>query len=194
VVPNPAIHPGKVVVQASLLPLGALNQWGAVTTIGNSGQLPPNPPPAHVPAGGQLCQAPWGAAGPNVPPAQVNIAAAKQGGQAFPGAAVPNVPAAGHLGQAPVGAPDPNVPAADVNVAAGGQVGKAPPGAAGPNVPAAQLNVPAAGQRRQAPWGQLVPTYRLHKSTSLLPNKAARLSLVQLFRTSLLLATSGRLL
>ena len=30
------------------------------------GQLPPNPSPAKVPAGGQLGQAPPGVAGPNV--------------------------------------------------------------------------------------------------------------------------------
>jgi len=77
VVPNPAIPPGQVVVHTSLLPPGAPNQWGAATTIGNPGQLPPNPPPAHVPAGGQLGQAPPGAAGPNVPAAQVNVPAAR---------------------------------------------------------------------------------------------------------------------
>jgi len=148
VVPNPAIPPGQVVVHASLLPPGAPNQWGAATTIGNPGQLPPNPPPAHVPAGGQLGQAPPGAAGPNV-------AAAGQLGQAPPGAAGPNVPAAqvnvaaaGQLGQAPPGAAGPNV-------AAAGQLGQAPPGAAGPNVPAAQVNVPAAGQLGQAPPGDV---------------------------------------
>jgi len=66
VVPNPAIPPGQVVMHTSLLPPGAPNQWGAATTIGNPGQLLPNAPPAHVPAGGQLGQAPGGAAGPNV--------------------------------------------------------------------------------------------------------------------------------
>jgi len=98
VVPNPAIPPGQVVVHASLLPPGAPNQWGAGTTIGNPGQLHPNPPPAHVPAGGQL-------------------------GQAAPGAAGPKVAAAGQLGQAPPGAAGPNVPAAQVNVPAAGQLG-----------------------------------------------------------------------
>jgi len=168
VVPNPAIPPGQVVVHASLLPPGAPNQWGAATTIGNPGQLPPNPPPAHVPAGGQLGQAPPGAAGPNVaaagqlgqappgaagpnvPAAQVNVAAAGQLGQAPPGAAGPNVAAAGQLGQAPPGAAGPNVPAAQVNVPAAGQLGQAPPGAAGPKVP-------AAGQLGQAPPGAAGP-------------------------------------
>jgi len=70
VVPNPAIPPGQVVVHASLLPPGAPNQWGAATTRGNPGQLPPNPPRGHVLAGGQLGQAPPGAAGPNVPAAK----------------------------------------------------------------------------------------------------------------------------
>jgi len=137
VVPNPAILPGQVVVHASLLPPGAPNQWGAVTTIGNPGQLPPNPPPAHVPPGGQLGQAPPSSAGPNVPAAQVNV------------------PAAGQLGQAPPGAAGPNIPAAQVNVAAAGQLGHAPLGAAGPNVLAAQVNVPAAGQLGQAPPGDV---------------------------------------
>jgi len=91
VVPNPPIPPGQVVVHASFLPAGAPNQWGAATTIGNPGQLPPNPPSAHVPAGGQREQAPPGAAGPNVPAAQVNVPAAGQRGQAPPG----DVPAAG---------------------------------------------------------------------------------------------------
>jgi len=54
IVPNPAIPFGQVVVHTSLLPPGAPNQWGAATTIGNPGQLPPNPLPAHVPAGRQL--------------------------------------------------------------------------------------------------------------------------------------------
>jgi len=45
----------------------------------------------NVPAAGQLGQAPLGAAGPNVPAAQVNIPAAGQLGQAPPG----DVPAAG---------------------------------------------------------------------------------------------------
>jgi len=142
VVPNPAIPPGQVIVHASLLPPGAPNQWGAATTIGNPGQLPPNPPPAHVPAGGQLGQAPSGAAGPNVPAAQVNVAAA------------------GQLGQAPPGAAGPNVRAAQVNVHAAGQLGQAPPGAAGPNILAAQVNVPAAGQLGQAPPGDVPVTGR----------------------------------
>jgi len=73
VVPNPGIPPGQVVVHASLLPPRAPNQWGAATTIGNPGQLPPNPPPAHVAAGRQLGVAPPGVAGPNVPAAQVNV-------------------------------------------------------------------------------------------------------------------------
>jgi len=139
VVPDPAIPAGQVVVDASLLPPGAPNQWGAATTIGNPGQLPPNPPPAHVPAAGQGGQAPPGAAGQNVLAAQVNIPAAGQLGQAPAGAAGPNVDAAGQLGKAPPGAAGPNV-------AAAGQLGQAPPGAAGTNVPAAQVNVPAAGQ------------------------------------------------
>ena len=121
VVPNPAIPHGQVIVHASLLPPGAPNQWGPATTIGNTGQLPPNPPRAHVPAGGQLGQAPPGAAGPIVPAAHVNV------------------PAAGQLGQAPAGAAGPNVAAAR-------QLGQAPSGAASSNVPAAQVNVPAAGQ------------------------------------------------
>jgi len=91
VVPNPAIPPRQVVVHASLIPPGAPNQWGAATTIGNRGQLPPNPPPAHVPTGRQLRRAPPGAAGPNVLAAQVNVPAAGQLGQAPPG----DVPAAG---------------------------------------------------------------------------------------------------
>jgi len=105
VVPNPAIPSGEVVQHASLPPQGAPNQWGAATTIGTPGQLPPNPPRAHVPAGGRLRQAPPGAAGPNIPAEQVNVAAAGQLGQAHPGA---------------VG---PNVPAAQVNVAAAGELG-----------------------------------------------------------------------
>ena len=155
VVPNPAIPPGQVVVHASLLPPGAPNQWGAATTIGNPGQLPPNPPPAHVPAGGQLGQAPPGAAGPNVPAAQVNVPAARQLGQAPPDAAGPKVPAAqvnvhaaSQLGQSLPGAAVPNVRAA-------GQLEQAPPGAAGPNVPAAQVNDPAARQLGQAPLGDV---------------------------------------
>jgi len=91
VVPNPAIPPRQVVVHASLLPPGASNQWGAATTIGNPDQLPPNPPPAQVPAGGQLEQAPPVSAGPNEPAAQVNVPAAGQLGQAPPG----DVPTAG---------------------------------------------------------------------------------------------------
>jgi len=94
VVPNPANPPGQVIVHSSLLPPGAPNQWGAATTIGNPAQLPPNPPPAHVPAGGQLGEAPLGGAGPNVPGAQVNVSAAGQLGQAPPGAAGPNLCAA----------------------------------------------------------------------------------------------------
>ena len=112
VVPNPAIRPGAVDVHVSLLPPGAPNPWRAATTIGNPGQLPPNPPPAHVPAGGQHGQAP-------------------------PGVDGPNVAAAGQVGQAPPRAAGPNVPAAQVNVHAAGQLGQAPPGPAGPNVPAA---------------------------------------------------------
>jgi len=182
VVPNPAIPPGQVVVQASLVPPGASNQWGAATTIGNPGQLPPNPPLAQVPAGGQLGQAPPGtagpnvaaagqlgqappgAAGPNVPAAQVNVPTVRQRGQAAPGAAGPNTPAAqvnvaaaGQHGKAPPGAAGPHVPAEQVNVAAAGTLGLAPPAAAVPNVPAAQVNVPAAGQLGQAPAGD-VPT------------------------------------
>jgi len=150
VVPNPAIPPRPVVVHASLLPPVAPNEWGAATARGNPGQLPPNPPPAHVPAGGQLGQAPPGAAGPNVPAAQVNVPAAGQLGQAPPGAAGPNVAAARHLGQAPPGAAGPNVAAAR-------QLGQAPAGVACPNVPAAQVNVPAAGQLGQAPPGAAGP-------------------------------------
>jgi len=90
VVPNSAIPPGQVIVHASLLTPGAANQCGAATTIGNPGQLHPNPPPAHVPAGGQLGQAPLGGAGPNVPAAQVNVPTAGQLGQAPPGAAGPH--------------------------------------------------------------------------------------------------------
>jgi len=182
VVPNPAIPPGQVVVHASLQPPGAPNQWGAATTIGNPGQLPPNPPPAHVPAGGQLGQAPPGAACPNEPAAQVNVAAAGQLRQAPPcvarpkvPAAVVNVAAAGQLGQGPPGAACPNIPAAQVNlpaagqlgqappgpavpnIRAAGQLGQAPPGAVGPNVPAAQVKVPTAGQLRQAPPGAAGP-------------------------------------
>jgi len=178
VVPNPAIPPEQVVVHASLLPPGATNQQGSVMTIGNPGKLPPNPPPAQVPGGGQLGQAPPGAVGPNVPAAEVNVAAAGQLGQAPPGAAGPNAPAAQvnvtaarHLGQAPPRAARPNVPAAQVNVtaarqrgqappapvgsnvAAAGQFRQTPPGAAGPNVPAAQVSIPAATQLRQAPLG-----------------------------------------
>jgi len=164
VVANPAIPPGPVVVHASLLPPGAPNQWGAATTIGNPGQLPPNPPRANVPGGGQVGQAPPGAAGSNIASAQVNVPAARQLKQVAPGEAGPNVPAAqvniaaaGQLGQAPPGA-------AGINVAAGGQLGQAPRGAAGPNVAAAgQLgqappgaagpNVGAAGQLGQVPPG-----------------------------------------
>jgi len=105
VVPNPAILPGQVVVHASLLPPGAPNQCGAATTIRNPGQHSPNPPPANVPAGGQLGQAPPGAAGPKVLAAQVNISAA------------------GQLGQSPPGGAGPKVPAAQVKVPAAGQLG-----------------------------------------------------------------------
>jgi len=94
VVPNPAIPPVHVVVHRSLLPPGAPNQWEAATTIGNPGQLPAYPSPAHVPAGGQLGQAPPGAASPNVPAALVNVPAAGQLRQAPPGMADPNVQAA----------------------------------------------------------------------------------------------------
>ena len=76
VVPNPTIPPGQVVVHAWFLPPGAPNQRGAATTMGNPGQLPPNRPPAHGPAGGQRGPAPPGAAGPTLPAAQVNVAAA----------------------------------------------------------------------------------------------------------------------
>jgi len=84
-VPNAAIPPGQVVLHASLLPPGAPNPWGAETTIGSPGQLPPNPPPAHLPAGGQLGQAPPGAAGLNVPAAQVNVPPAGKLGQGLLG-------------------------------------------------------------------------------------------------------------
>jgi len=158
VVPNPAIPPGQVVMHGSLLRPGAPNQWGAATTIGNPGQLGPNPPPAHVPAGGQLGQGPLAAAGPNVPGARVNVPAAGQLGQTPLGVAGPkvpaaqvNVPTAGQLGQAPLGLAGPNGPAA-------GQLGQAPPGVAGPNVPAAQVNVPATGQPGQAPPGEAGPS------------------------------------
>jgi len=100
--PNPAIPRGQVVVHRWLLPPGAANRWGAATTIRNPGELPPNTPPAHIPAGGHLGQAPPGAAGPNVPAAQVNI------------------PGAGRLGQVPLGAAGPKVPAAEVNLPAAG--------------------------------------------------------------------------
>jgi len=56
VVPNPTIPPELVVLHVSLLPPEAPNQWVAATTIGNPGQLPSNPPTAHVPAGAQLGQ------------------------------------------------------------------------------------------------------------------------------------------
>jgi len=86
---------------------------------------------------GQLGQAPPGAAGPNIPASQVNVAAA------------------GELGQAPPGAVGPNVLAAQVNVPAAGQLAQAPPAAAGPNLPAAQVNVSSAGQLGQAPPGDV---------------------------------------
>jgi len=164
VVPNPAIPPGQVVVHASLLSPRAPNQWGAATIIGNPGQLPPNPPPAPVAAGGQLGQAPPGAAGPNLHAAQVNVPAAGQLRQAPAGAAGPNVPAAhvnvpaaGQLGHAPPCAAGPNVQAGQVNVAAAGQLGQAPQDAARPNVVAAQVNVPAARQLGQPPPGAAGP-------------------------------------
>jgi len=94
VVPNPTIPLGQVVVHAWLVPAGAPNQWGAATTIGNPGQLPPNPPPAQVTAGGQRGEAPVRAAGANAQPAQVKVASAGQLGGAAPGVAGPNVPAA----------------------------------------------------------------------------------------------------
>jgi len=128
VVPNPAIPPVQVVVHVSLLPPGAPNQWGAATTIGNPGQLPPNPLPAHVRPGGPLGHGPPGAAGPPVLAAQVNV------------------PAAGQLGQAAPNAAGPNVPAAQANVPAAEQLRQAPPSAPGPNVPAAQVKLAAAGQ------------------------------------------------
>jgi len=187
VVPNPAIPPRQVVVHTSLLPPGAPNQWGAATSIGNPGQLPPNPPPAHVPAGGQLGQAPPGAAGPNVAAAHVNVPAAGHGGQAPPGAPGPNVAAAGQLGQAPRGAAGPIAPAASLNVPAAGQLGQAPPGDAVPNVA-------AAGQLGQAPPGGLLQMYRLHKSTLLQPDNSDRLLLMRLVPTSLLAENSDRLL
>jgi len=163
VVPNPTISPGQVIVHASLLLSGVPNQWGAATTIGNPGQLPPNPPTAHVPAGGQLGEAPRGAAGPNVLAAQVDVPAAGQLGQAPLGAAGPNVhaaqvnvPAAEKLGQAPPGVAGQNVLAAQVNLPAAGQLGQAPPCAAGPNTPAAQVNLPAAGQLGLTPPGDVL--------------------------------------
>jgi len=158
VVRNPAIPPGQVIVHASLLPPGAPNQLGAGTTIGNLGQLPPNPRPAHVRAGEQLGEGPLGALGPNVPAAQVNVPAAGQLGLAplrVDGANIPpapvNVLTGGQLGQAPRGVARPNVPAGQGNHPAAGQLGPAPRGAAGPTVPGAQVNVSAAGQLGQAP-------------------------------------------
>jgi len=191
VVPNLAIPPGQVVVHAWLLRPGAPNQWGAATTIGNPGQLPANPPSAHVPAGGQLGQAPLGAAGPNAPATQVIIPAAGHLGQAPPGSAGPNVPAAqvnvaaaGQLRQAPPGAAGPNVPAAHVNVAAAGQRGLAPMGAAGPNVRAAQVNIPAAGQHGQPPLGAggpNVPAAQVNVPAAGQLGQAPRLRLVQTY-------------
>jgi len=72
--------------------------------------------------------APPGAAGQNVPAAQVNVAAA------------------GKLGQAPPGAAVPDIPAPQVNLPPAGQLGQAPPGdvpAAGPDVPVQPSNDPA---------------------------------------------------
>jgi len=131
VLPNPAIPSGQVVVGTLLLQPGAPNQWGAATTIGNPGELPPNAPPARVPAGGQLGQAPPGTAGPNVPAAQVNV------------------PAAGQLERAPPDAAGPNVLAAQVNIPDAGQLAQAPPRdvpAAGPDVPVEPGNDPAHTQ------------------------------------------------
>jgi len=179
VVPNPAIPPGPVVVHSSLLPPGVPNQWGATTTIGNPGQLPPNPPPAHVPAGGQLGQAPPGAAGRNVP-------AAGQLGQAPPGAAGPNVAAAGQLGQAP---PD----AAGPNVAAAGQLGR---------LPRVRLVITYLLHKSRSllpdnsdrlPRVRLVQMYLLHKSTSLLPDNSDRLLRVRRVQTSRVPDNSDRL-
>jgi len=89
IVPNSAIPPGQLIMHISLLPPGATKQWEAATTIKNPGQLPPNAPPAHVPAGGQLGQPPRRATRPNVPAAQVNVPAAGQLRQASRGAAGP---------------------------------------------------------------------------------------------------------
>jgi len=151
VVPNPAIPPGQVVGHASLLPPGAPNQWGAATTIGNPGQVPPNPPPAHVPAGGQLGQAPPGAAGPNVPAAQVNV------------------PAAGQLGQAPasdVPAEGPDVPVQPGNDLAHPQMVRDSSSPDNDPAPAQMLpdpphNGPAAVQNQPfAPGFRLAPNRR----------------------------------
>ena len=104
VVPNPAMPSEQVIVYASLLPPGAPNQCGAARPIGKPGQLPPNPPQAQVPAGGQRGQPPPRAAGPNVPAAHFNI------------------PAAGQLGQAPPGVAGSNIRAAHVSIPAAGQL------------------------------------------------------------------------
>jgi len=97
---------------AWLLPPGAPNPWGAATNLGNPCQLPPNAPPAHIPPGGQLGQAPLGAAGPNVPAPQVKVQAAGQLREAPAGGAGQNVAAARQLRPPRLAAPVPNIPAA----------------------------------------------------------------------------------
>jgi len=149
-VPNPTILPGQVVVHTSLPHPGAPNQQGAVKPVGKPGLHALNRPLVHVPAAGQLGQAPLGAAGQTVLAAQVNVAAAGDVGEARQGAAVPNVQATGHFGQAHAGAPVPKVLAAQVNAPAAGQLGHAPAGVDGPSIHAAQVNVRAAGQRGEA--------------------------------------------
>jgi len=174
VVPNPTIPSGQVSVHASLLPPGAPNQWGAATTIGNPGQLRPNPPPAQIAPGGQRGQAPPGVAFPNVHAAQVNVPAAQV-----------NVPTAGQVGQAPPGAAGPNLLAAHVNVPA-----RLPENSERLlRVRLVQMYLPHKSMSGQPDNSdrlhrvRLVQTHLRHRSTSLLPDKSARLVRVRLVQT-----------
>jgi len=144
VVPNRTIPPGQGVVDASLLWPGAPNQGEAAITIGNTGQLPPNPPLAHVPRGEQHGQAPPDPASQDIQAAQVNVTPAGKIGPALPGAAVPNLTGARHLRLAPACVACSHVPATHVNVAAAGHLRQAPPVTAGLNIPATQVNAAAA--------------------------------------------------
>jgi len=176
VVPNPAIPSVQRVVHASLLPPGAPNQWGAATTIGNPGQLPPNPPPAHVPASGQLGQAPLGVAGPNLPAAQVNVPAARQLGQALRVRLVQTY--LQHKSTSLL--LDNSDRVLRVRLVQMYRLHKS------------TSLLPDNSERLL--WVQLVQTYRLHRSTSLLPDNSDRLPWVRLVPMYRLHKSTSRLL